>query len=132
MEFQPFKLIVGFVLVMAVGFGIVALTKETPQEKMQGAFLQTSSALNSLATTKCAEAVLAQIGVHPYTPSETDTDRMAFVTLRWNNVGTAKQIECRYVMNEGIVLLRIDGAAVIEKGRVVTDGGGSRHKPELH
>ncbi|MBS1212199.1 MAG: uncharacterized protein H6R26_815 [Proteobacteria bacterium] len=123
MESQAFKLFLAFVAVMAVGFGIVATTKETPQEKMQGAFLQTSSLLSNLALDKCTAAVKQEVGAHPYTPSESSSDHMTNVTLIWKNVGTAKQAECRYIMDQGITLLKIDDRTVIEKTVSQTTGG---------
>lgn len=123
MESQAFKLFLAFAAVMAVGFGIVATTKETPQEKMQGAFLQTSSLLSNLALDKCSAAVQKEAGAHPYTPSESSSDHMTYVTLIWQNVGTVKQAECRYIMDQGITLLRIDDRTIIEKTLTQTSGG---------
>jgi len=123
MESQAFKLFLGFIIVMAVGFGIVATTRESPQEKIQGAFLQTSSLLSKLALEKCTEAVRKEVGAHPYTPSESSGDHTTNATLIWNNVGTAKQAECRYVMDQGITLLRIDDRKIIEKEPPRTGGG---------
>ncbi|QFY43255.1 hypothetical protein F6R98_12005 [Candidatus Methylospira mobilis] len=133
MEFQPIKLLAAFIGVMAVGFGIVALNKETPQEKQQGVLLQTSSMLNSLGTDKCAEAARAQIGTHPYKPDESDSDRMTYVNLKWNNAGgTGKKIECRYVLDQGVILLKVDGATVVEKDRIGGDAGASRPQTVHH
>lgn len=115
MESQFAKAAIGFAILMAVGFVIVGTTRETPQEKIQGAFLQTSNMLASLALDKCAQAVKNEIGTHPYTPSESDSDHVTHVTLIWNNVGSVKRAECRYVMDQGITLLKIDDRAVIEK-----------------
>jgi len=115
MESQAFKLFLGFVAIMAAGFVIVALTKETPQEKMQGAFLQTSSMLSTLALDKCTDAVKKEAGAQPYTPNESASDHMTYVTLTWKNIGTVKQAECRYVMDQGITLLKIDDRTVIAR-----------------
>jgi hypothetical protein len=123
MESQVVKGLVAIVIVMAVGFGIVATTKETEQEKQSGAFLATSSLLSSLALEKCAAAVKQEAGANPYSPSESDSDRMRFVKLVWNNVGTVKRAECRYVMDQGITLLQIDDRTVIKKEAVQTSGG---------
>jgi hypothetical protein len=123
MESQVTKAAIGFAILMAVGFAIVGTTRESPQEKMAGAFLQTSNMLASLALDKCTAAVKEQVGAHPYTPSESDSDHVKFVTLKWNNVGSAKQAECRYVMDQGITLLKIDDRTVIQKEAAVTSGG---------
>ncbi len=120
MESQITKAGIGFAILMAVGFMIVGTTRETPQEKIQGAFLQTSNLLGSLALDKCSEAVKKEVGTHPYTPSESDSDHVTHVSLIWNNVGTAKRAECRYVMDQGITLLKIDDRAVIEKAATGT------------
>jgi len=112
---QFVKALVAVFVVMAVGFGIVATTKETEQEKQSGAFLATASLLSSLALDKCSAAVKQEIGTNPYTPSESDSDRRLFVKLVWNDVGTAKRAECRYVMDQGITLLQIDDRTVIKK-----------------
>jgi hypothetical protein len=125
MESQAFKLFLAFIGVMAVGFIIVLSTRETPQEKMQGAFLQTSSMLSNLALDKCTEAVKKETGSHPYTPSESDSDHLTHVTLIWKNIGAVKQAECRYVMDQGITLLKIDDRTVISKSVVPTVSGES-------
>jgi hypothetical protein len=120
MESNLVKGLIGFVIVMVVGFVIIGTTRETQQEKIQGAFLQTSGLLNNLALDKCSEAVRQEVGAHPYTPSESDSDGMSHVTLIWNNVGSAKRAECRYVVDQGITLLRVDDRTVVEKSGVAT------------
>jgi len=123
MESQVVKGLVAIMFVMLVGFGIIAMTKPTEQEKQSGAFLATSSMLSSLALDKCSAAVKQEVGATPYTPSESDSDRRFFVKLVWNNVGTAKRAECRYVMDQGITLLQIDDRNVIKKESVQTSTG---------
>jgi hypothetical protein len=115
MEFDFTKLAIGFGLIMVVGFVIVGTTRETQQEKIQGALLQTSSMLNSLALSKCTEAVKENAGTHPYTPSESSSDNLLYVNLIWNNVGTVKRAECRYVIDQGITLLKLDDRTVVQK-----------------
>lgn len=109
---------IGFVILMIVGFVIVGTTRETQQEKVQGAFLQTSGMLNSLALSKCSEAVEKEVAAHPYTPSESTSDGMTYVTLAWTNAGNSKRAECRYIIDQGITLLRIDDRTLIEKTEV--------------
>jgi hypothetical protein len=123
MESNVVKGAIGFAIVMIAGFIIVGTTRETPQEKMQGAFLQTSNLLSTLALDKCTEAVKTEVGIHPYSPSESDSDHVKYVTLIWNNVGSAKRAECRFIMDQGITLLKIDDRTVIEKGAAPTMGG---------
>ncbi len=115
MESNFVKAGVGFVILMIVGFVIVGTTKETQQEKVQGALLQTSGMLNSLALQKCTEAVSKEVGTHPYTPSESSSDNMSYVALGWKDVGSTKYAQCRYVIDQGITLLKIDDRTVIEK-----------------
>lgn len=123
MESNVVKGAIGFAIVIIVGFIIVGTTRETQQEKMQGAFLQTSNLLSTLALDKCTEAVKTEVGTHPYSPSESDSDHVKYVTLIWNNVGSAKRAECRYIMDQGIILLKIDDRTVIEKDTAATTGG---------
>lgn len=130
MESQAFKLFLAFIGFMAIGFIIITATRETPQEKMQGAFLQTSSLLSNLALDKCTEAVKKEAGTHPYTPTQSDSDHSSFVKLIWRNVGTIKEAECRYVMDQGITLLKIDDRTVIAK-EIVQSAPGSAAK-EVH
>lgn len=118
MESQAVKAGIGFVILMVVGFVIVGTTRETPQEKIQGAFLQTSNMLGTLALKKCSEAVKGEVGSEPYTPSQSDSDHVSHVTLIWENIGSAKRAECRYVMDQGITLLQIDGRKVIENSAI--------------
>ena len=115
MESNIVKGMIGFAILMIVGFVIVGTTRETQQEKVQGAFLQTSGMLNSLALDKCTEAVRKEVGAHPYTPSESSSDSMSYVSLAWNNVGSAKRAECRYILDQGITFLKIDDRTLIEK-----------------
>ena len=118
MESNLVKGIIGFVILMAVGFIIIGTTRETQQEKVQSAFLQTSGMLNTLALDKCSEAVEKEVGSHPYTPSESNSDGMTYVTLAWNNIGSTKRAECRYIIDQGITLLRVDDKTLIEKTEV--------------
>ncbi len=131
MESNLVKGMIGFVVLMVVGFIIVGSTRETQQEKVQGAFLQTSGMLNSLALDKCSEAVRQEVGTHPYTPSESNSDGMSYVTLVWNNPGTAKRAECRYILDQGITLLKIDDRTLIEKTAPVTSAPAAP-KPAHH
>ena len=132
MESNFVKAAVGFAILMIVGFIIVGTTKETQQEKIQGALLQTSGMLNSLALDKCTEAVRKEVGSHPYTPSESSSDNMSYVALGWKDVGSAKHAECRYVIDQGITLLKIDDRTVISKEAPVTAapaaGAGAHHR----
>ncbi len=124
MESQAFKLFLAFVGIMAIGFVIVGTTRETQQEKVQGAFLQTANLLGSLALDKCSSAVAEQVGEPPYTPSETSSDHLSYVNLKWTgSVGTARQAECRYVMDQGVVLLKIDDRTVVQKENPNSAGG---------
>ncbi|MGX2042108.1 hypothetical protein ACWJKU_18570 [Methylocaldum sp. MU1018] len=129
MESNVVKGLLLFGAVMVVGFIIIGTSRETPQEKMQGAFLQTSNLLSSLALDKCTEAVKNEVGAHPYSPSESDSDHVKYVTLIWNNVGSAKRAECRYIMDQGITLLKIDDRTVIEKDAVATAAPNPGHHP---
>lgn len=115
MESQMMKAVIGFAVVIVVGFVIVGTSKETPEEKMRGALLQTSGRLNSLALDKCSAAVKKEAGAHPYTPSESASDNSTYVTLIWNNIGSTKRAECRYVVDEGITFLKIDDRTIIQK-----------------
>lgn len=115
MESQLFKALLAFVGIMVAAFLVIGANKETPQQKLQGAFLQTSSLLSSLALEKCSQAVKNEAGANPYTPFESDSDRMTYVKLLWKDVGTVKLAECRYVMDQGITLLKIDDRTVIAK-----------------
>lgn len=130
MESQMMKVVVGFAIVMVVGFLIVGSTRETQQEKVQGAFLQTAGMLSNLALDKCSQAVEKEAGAHPYTPSESASDNMSYVTLIWNNVGSLKRAECRYVIDQGITLLKADDRTVIQKDAPATAAPAS--KPVHH
>lgn len=132
MESQVVKSLIAVFAVMVVGFIIVGTTKETEQEKQSGAFLMASSLLSNLALDKCSAAVKQETGVNPYTPSESESDHRLFVRLVWNNLGTVKRAECRYVMDQGITLLKIDDRVAIEREAVQTSSGaapaGGHHK----
>lgn len=123
MESQFVKAFLAVAAVMVVGFVIVGTTRETEQEKQSGAFLMASSLLSNLALDKCSAAVKQEVGVNPYTPSESESDHRLYVKLIWNNLGNTKQAECRYVMDQGITFLRVDEKVVIQKEAVQTSGG---------
>lgn len=132
MESQFIKAGAAFLVMMVIGFLIIGSTRETQQEKVQGAFLQTSSLLSSLALGKCADAVKAEVGAQPYTPSESNSDHMSYVTLIWKNIGSSKVAECRYIMDQGITLLKIDDRTVIAKEAPQSSGADIRTKSEHH
>jgi len=123
MESQVIKGLIAIVGVMIVGFVIIGTTKESDQEKQSGAFLMASSLLSSLALDKCTAAVKQETGINPYTPSESESDHRLFVKLVWNNLGSVKSAECRYVMDQGITLLKIDDRIAIQKEAVQTSSG---------
>jgi hypothetical protein len=113
MQFEAGKLFWMFIAFIAVGALIIAMSKETPQDKMQSAFMQTYSQLSQIAKDKCSEAVLEATKVRPYTPTEATSDHQTWVNLIWKNVGTVKQVECKYVMEKGIALLKLDDKTLI-------------------
>jgi hypothetical protein len=115
MEFQGGKLFWMFLGIMAVGFLIVATTRETPQDKMQTAFLQSSNLLSKMALEKCSEAVHEAAKTRPYTPSDSSSDHQNWVHLTWKNVGQVKQAECKYIMNQGITFLKLDDRTLISQ-----------------
>ena len=133
MEANLVKGMIGFVILMAVGFIIIGSTRETQQEKVQGAFLQTSGMLNTLAMSKCSEAVEKEAGAHPYTPTESNSDGMTYVNLIWSNVGPITKAECRYIIDQGITLLRVNDRTLIEKTQSTDSVAPAQPKPmRLH
>jgi len=88
--------------------------------------------LSSLALGKCTDAVKAEVGAQPYTPSESNSDHMSYVTLIWKNIGSAKTAECRYTMDQGVTLLRVDDKTIIAREAPQTSGSDIRVKPEHH
>lgn len=130
MESQAFKVFAAFIVIMVGAFIVIGANKDSPQEKLQGAFLQTSSLLSSLAMSKCNEAVKKETGATPYTPDESESDHASFVRMIWKNLGSAKEVECRYVMDQGIVLLRVDDRTPIkrESTAVTSSGGAPAHQ----
>ena len=113
MQFEAGKLFWMFIAFIAVGAIIIAMSKETPEDKMQSAFMQTYSQLSQIAKNKCSEAVYEATQVRPYTPSDTSSDHQTWVNMTWKNVGTVKQAECHYAMEKGITLLKLDDRTLI-------------------
>lgn len=113
MQFEAGKLFWMFIGFIAIGVFIISMSKETPEDKMQSAFLQTYSQLSQIGRNKCSEAVLEATKVRPYTPSDTTSDHQTWVNLTWKNVGPVKQVECHYVMEKGITLLKLDDRTLI-------------------
>jgi hypothetical protein len=113
MQFEAGKLFWMFIGFIAVGALIIAMSKETPQDKLQSAYLQTYSQLHKIGTDKCVEAVLEASKTRPYSPSQTAGDHQTWVSFVWTNVGTVKQAECRYETDKGITLLKLDDRTLI-------------------
>ena len=101
MESNVVKAAIGFAIVMIAGFIIVGTTAKR-RKKNAGRFPANLEPAEYLALDKCTEAVKNEVGSRPYSPSESDSDHVKYVTLIWNNIGSAKRVECRYVMDQGL------------------------------
>jgi hypothetical protein len=80
--------------------------------------------------SKCSEAVNKELGTHPYTPTESASDNLTYVNLVWNNVASANRVECRYIMDQGVALLKVDDRTVIENTGPATSAPAA--KPSAH
>lgn len=113
------KLALAVVGVILVGFAMVGLNnQQSTEQKESSAMVRNYFNLQTMATEACPKAIKEATGEQVYFPSETESDKDSYITLKWvgENKGGFKKASCtiKSVMG-GISELIIDGKAVIQR-----------------
>ncbi len=116
---ESVKLAIAVVGAILVGFVLVGLNKQqSTEQKESSAMVRNYFNLQTMATEACPKAIKEATGEQVYFPSETDSDKDSYITLKWvgENKGGFKKASCtiKSVMG-GISELIIDGKAVIQR-----------------
>jgi hypothetical protein len=116
------KLVYAVIGVFVIGFVLVGLSKREPskEQKEGAAMVRNYVTLQTVANQKCPEAIKNATGEQVFFPSETESDRDTYVTMKWvgENVkkGGFKNASC--TVNSvlgGISELKIDDKLLINK-----------------
>jgi uncharacterized protein HemX len=115
------KLAIAVMGVIAVGFIMVGLNKQQSTEQIESAaMVRNYFNLQTMATEACPKAVLEATHEQVYFPSETQSDKENYITLKWigenSKNGGFKTASCtiRSVMG-GISELIIDDKVIIQR-----------------
>jgi hypothetical protein len=113
------QVMVAVVAMFVIGFVMVGASKEKTTAELEGeSMIRNVAAMQEMAGKKCPEAIKKATGDQIYFPSETQTDKSTYVTLKWVGEKTDhfKTASCTlHVTLGGISKLEIDGKAVIDK-----------------
>lgn len=112
------KIIIGVVAFVIMGFILVGTNKEQSKEQMEGAsMIRTYVAMQTMANSKCPLAIKKATGEQVFFPSETDSDKDTYITLKWvGENGGFKTASCTLHLSlGGISELIIDDKVIIKK-----------------
>jgi uncharacterized protein HemX len=115
------KLAVAVVGAIVVGFVMVGLNKQqSTEQKESAAMVRNYFNLQTMATEACPKAIKEATGEQVFFPSETNSDKENYITMKWvgenSQKGGFKKASCtiKSVMG-GISELIIDDKAVIQR-----------------
>lgn len=113
------KIMLAIASAFAVGFFLVGQSKQqTPQQMEASAMIRTYAAMTEMANTKCRLAVKLHTGNEVYFPSETESDKDTYITMKWigEKNQTFKEALCTLRLAQGgISKLVIDGKVITDK-----------------
>ncbi len=114
------KLMYAVIGVIVIGFITVGLSKEkqSPEQMEAASMIRNYVAMQEMATPKCTKAILEKTGEQVYFPSETQSDKETFITLKYvgEEKGGFKTASCTlHGSLGGISELIIDGKEIIKK-----------------
>jgi hypothetical protein len=113
------KLLAAVVGFFVIGFIMVGANKSQSPEQMEASSqIRTYAAMQSMANAKCPLAIKQHTGEQVFFPSETESDKDTYITLKWvgENKGGFKAASCTLSLNlGGISELIIDGKVIIKK-----------------
>ncbi|MDO9107038.1 MAG: hypothetical protein Q7U57_19025 [Methylovulum sp.] len=118
---ETMKIILAVVGVFAAGFIMVGTNKQQSTEQLEAAsMIRNYVAIQTMANEKCPQAIKKATGEQVFFPSETQSDKESYVTLKWvgenSKTGGFKSASCTLLASlGGISELVIDGKAVIKK-----------------
>ncbi len=113
------QLMIAVIGVFVIGFIMVGANKSKTTEEMQAeSMIRNVAAMQEMAGQKCPKAIQNKTGDQVYFPSETDTDKATYITLKW--VGEKedhfKTASCTLSVSlGGISKLVIDDEVLIDK-----------------
>ncbi|MGR9087596.1 MAG: hypothetical protein ACU841_11045 [Gammaproteobacteria bacterium] len=111
------KLMWAVIGVFAVGFIVVAVSKQESPEQLEGAsMVRNYVAIQTMASQKCPQAILKETGEEVYYPAETLSDKETYVTMKWVGEKKFKSATCTVTGTlGGISELIIDDKIIIKK-----------------
>lgn len=116
------KIMLAVVGAILIGFIMVAASKEeqTTEQMEAAAMIRNYVAMQTMATDKCSKAIKEKTGEQIFFPSETQSDKETYITLKWvgenDKKGSFKLATC--TLNAalgGISELIIDDKVIIKK-----------------
>lgn len=115
------KLAIAVVGAILVGFVMVGLNKQqSTEQKESAAMVRNVFNLQTMATEACPKAIKEKTGEQVFFPSETESDKENYITLKWvgenSQKGGFKKASCtiRSVMG-GISELIIDDKVIVHR-----------------
>ncbi|MDD5271312.1 MAG: hypothetical protein PHU14_01210 [Methylovulum sp.] len=118
---ETLKIILAVVAVFAAGFIMVGTNKQQSKEEMEAAsMIRNYVAIQTMANDKCPAAIKKATGEQVFFPSETQSDKDSYITLKWvgenSKNGGFKTASCTLKASlGGISELIIDDKAIIKK-----------------
>jgi len=118
---ETMKIILAVVAVFAAGFIMVGTNKQQTTEQLEAAStIRNYVAIQTMANDKCPVAIKKATGEQVFFPSETQSDKESYVTLKWvgenSKTGGFKSASCTLRASlGGISELVIDDKVVIKK-----------------
>lgn len=116
------KIMMAVAAVFVMGFVLVGLSKEkqTPDQVEAAAKIRNTVAMQTMASEKCPPKVKEATGEQVFFPSEVESDKETYVTLKWvgenAEKGGFKNASCTLHANlGGISELVIDDKVIIKK-----------------
>ncbi|MDP3877953.1 MAG: hypothetical protein Q8Q50_13325 [Methylobacter sp.] len=116
------KIMMAVAAVFVIGFVMVGLSKEEqPIEQVEAAAkIRNNVAMQTMASEKCPPKIKEATGEQVFFPSETESDKETYVTLKWAGEnaknGGFKNASCTlHASLGGISELVIDGKVIIKK-----------------
>lgn len=113
------KLMLGVAAAVGAGFLLVGTSKQqTPEQMEAAAMIRTYTAMQDMANKKCRLEIKQKTGSQVFYPSETDSDKDTYVTMKWigEKDQNFKTATCTLRLAQGgISKLVIDDEVIIDK-----------------
>ena len=116
------KIMIAVVGAFVIGFVMVGLSKEkqSPDQVEAAAKIRNNVAMQTMANEKCPPKIKEETGEQVFFPSEVESDKETYVTLKWvgenANKGGFKNASCTlHASLGGISELIIDDKVIIKK-----------------